>query len=58
MYEAGKDVEYWNGFYGTRFANERIVIKMSESVNQTNLLDVFEINALPVRELPVWTSFD
>ena len=61
VFEAGKDVEYWAGHFGTRFANEKIILTFSDSnkdKNSTNhIKQILGTRYLP-NILPLSTNFN
>lgn len=59
--ERGKDVEYWAGHFGTRFAKEKLALTFSESSSKTgpsrSLKKILETRKTPVH-LPFSTNFN
>jgi len=61
VFEMGKDVEYWAGHYGTRFADEKVVLKFVESQpttgNTNHIKHILGTRQLP-NTLPLSTNFN
>jgi endo-beta-N-acetylglucosaminidase D len=41
LVEIGKDAEYWGGYYGTVFSNERFFIHTKQTTSEKNILATF-----------------
>lgn len=61
IFEAGKDVEYWAGHFGTRFAQEKLIFKFGSSSsnyeNTNNIKHILGTKYIP-SNLPLFTNFN